>query len=142
MSQAQLAERLPMAVRTLQAWERGRGTPPPFIERALNDLARELSWELKAPRADKSLLSISAPARSNVEQAIDEHYARQGVRATDGEGNPIDLRLNERIDAPFPPASSWTDEHAGDGYPPQSTDTGDDEPATHELAYVEGDQVP
>jgi hypothetical protein len=40
------------------------------------------------------------------------------------------------------PSNLWTTEHAGDGYPPQSTDAGDDEPTPHELAYVEGDEVP
>lgn len=44
LSQAELARLLPVNLRTLQDWEatRGKGHPPPFIERALNDLDREL----------------------------------------------------------------------------------------------------
>lgn len=116
MSQAQLAARLPMSLATLQGWERAqpRGMPPPYIERALNDLARELSLGSRGAKADMFIRE-------------DMQHALEGT--------------HERSDSPFPPASSWTDEHAGGGYPPQSTDTGSDEP-THELAYVQGDEMP
>jgi len=42
LSQADLARLLPVNVRTLQDWEHGRGRPPLYLTRALNDLAREL----------------------------------------------------------------------------------------------------
>jgi DNA-binding transcriptional regulator YiaG len=42
LSQADLAELLPINKRTLQQWEQGRGAPPVFFERALRDLDRQL----------------------------------------------------------------------------------------------------
>lgn len=44
LSQSELAMLLPVNLRTLQEWEldRGKGKPPIFLPRALNDLAREL----------------------------------------------------------------------------------------------------
>lgn len=104
MSQAQLAERLPMAVRTLQAWERGRGTPPSFIERALNDLARELSLGTRGGKADMVIMD-------------DVRHVRPSPYHDDR--HPL---------ADFPLANE--------------ADVADDDEPTHELAYVEGDQVP
>jgi len=44
LTQAQLAELLPVNLRTLQEWEldRGKGKPPPFLWRALAHLESEL----------------------------------------------------------------------------------------------------
>lgn len=45
LSQPQLAELLPVNLRTLQEWEaaRGKGNPPEFLWRALEHLDRQLS---------------------------------------------------------------------------------------------------
>lgn len=50
LSQAQLAELLPVKLRTLEEWEaaRGKGQPPPYLWRALRDLDRELLKSKKA----------------------------------------------------------------------------------------------
>lgn len=42
LSQSQLAELLPVNLRTLQDWEYGRGKRAPYLERALRDLDHEL----------------------------------------------------------------------------------------------------
>lgn len=44
LTQARLAELLPVNLRTLQEWEldRGKGKPPPFLWRALAHLESEL----------------------------------------------------------------------------------------------------
>ena len=47
LSQARLAELLPVNLRTLQDWEQGRFEPPPFIWRALEHLAIELPAKRK-----------------------------------------------------------------------------------------------
>lgn len=41
LSQSQLAERLPVSIRTLQGWEQGRFKIPEFLERALRDIEKE-----------------------------------------------------------------------------------------------------
>lgn len=46
LTQGQLAAALPAPIRTVEEWESSRttrGTPPAYLERALNDLERELS---------------------------------------------------------------------------------------------------
>jgi len=42
LSQADLADLLPISKRTLQKWEQGAGEPPAYFSRALRDLSREL----------------------------------------------------------------------------------------------------
>lgn len=42
LTQAQLAERLPSSLRTVQDWEAGVAHPPGYLERALRDLEREI----------------------------------------------------------------------------------------------------
>jgi DNA-binding transcriptional regulator YiaG len=49
LSQPELAERLPVSVRTLQGWEQDRFAVPAYLERALQDVERELSGN---PAAD------------------------------------------------------------------------------------------
>lgn len=108
MSQAQLAERLPMAVRTLQAWEQGRGAPPPFMDRVLSDLEREMMANSRGRTVAVNSLPPGAVCDEEAERRLNEQYsavhdASKSVRAEYGDGTPIDLRLDERIDAPFPP---------------------------------------
>jgi DNA-binding transcriptional regulator YiaG len=53
LSQSDLARLLPVNLKTLQNWElmqHGRGQPPPYINRALNDLDRELKQLKKGKR--------------------------------------------------------------------------------------------
>jgi len=49
LTQAALAELLPVPLRTLQEWEanRGKGKPAPYLWRALRDLERELKKRKK-----------------------------------------------------------------------------------------------
>lgn len=43
LSQSGLARLLPVSLDTLQNWEIARAKPPPYLDRALRDLDRELS---------------------------------------------------------------------------------------------------
>lgn len=48
LTQAKLASLLPTASkRNVQDWEQGRHKPPPYLKRALHDLARELEQARK-----------------------------------------------------------------------------------------------
>ncbi|HMV87939.1 MAG TPA: helix-turn-helix domain-containing protein [Blastocatellia bacterium] len=51
LTQAQLAELLPVSLRTLQDWEskRQKGKPAPYLWRALRDLERELKAKKTRP---------------------------------------------------------------------------------------------
>jgi transcriptional regulator with XRE-family HTH domain len=95
LSQAQLSERLPVALKTLQGWEQGRGTPPPYIVRALNDLARELSLGTRDAKANMLIMDdvqhlgpdILEATREYIESASDHDEADAG----DGEPAPHEL---------------------------------------------------
>lgn len=85
LSQAQLARLLPMTLATLQGWERTvpRGAPPPFMRRALHDLENELIASSDTPKQVIAALG-------------------GGVRAADGDGEPVDLHIDERFDMSIP----------------------------------------
>jgi transcriptional regulator with XRE-family HTH domain len=55
LSQARLAELLPVNLRTLQEWEaaRGKGQPPPFLWRALEHLDSELGKQRRGRSSQK-----------------------------------------------------------------------------------------
>jgi DNA-binding transcriptional regulator YiaG len=50
LSQSQLAEALGVTTQTISNWETGQRIPPPFLDRALRDVARELKLNPKAKK--------------------------------------------------------------------------------------------
>jgi len=49
LTQSQLAEKLPVRLGTLQAWEAGRFDPPPYLYRAFEHLEKELKKVRESP---------------------------------------------------------------------------------------------
>lgn len=108
LTQVQLAELLPVSLRTLQGWETGKGQPALYIVRALADLDRGLdevtvarvsvtssdwSWRGEPHKSvppikkddiislgggDAHLDAVAAPAMSK--SVIKRHVAQRGIR--------------------------------------------------------------
>lgn len=164
MSQADLARLLPMPVRTLQAWERGRGAPPPFMLRALEHLAHELWRASEAERRGGMAVLDTADLDTADGQTIlrsqSETLISQGLPVIHPRMRGANVDLNA-IDRTAPPVFDDVEDdsvphyvrnlrrpspYRDDRHPladlplPHEADTGGDDEPTHELAYVSGDE--